>query len=69
MNCARCSRRARAAPVARLIARAARADRLAKHLQSGGDAWDELMLLAVELTGVRTLPLLRAAGAAVQAGA
>jgi DNA polymerase-3 subunit delta len=47
------------APVARLIARAARADRLAKHLQSGGDAWDELMLLAVELTGVRTLPLLR----------
>lgn len=47
------------APVARLIARAARADRLAKHLQDGGDAWDELMLLAVELTGVRTLPLLR----------
>ncbi len=47
------------APVARLIARAARADRLAKGLQDGGDAWDELMLLAVELTGVRTLPLLR----------
>jgi len=47
-------------PVARLVARAARADRLAKHLTQAGDAWDELALLAVELTGVRTLPLLRA---------
>jgi DNA polymerase-3 subunit delta len=45
--------------VARLIARAARADRLAKHLAATGDAWDELALLAVELCGLRTLPLLR----------
>jgi len=44
---------------ARLIARAARADRMAKHLLPTGDAWDELALLAVELCGVRTLPLLR----------
>lgn len=44
---------------ARLIARAARADRVAKHLSASGDAWDELALLAVELCGVRTLPLLR----------
>ena len=46
-------------PIARLIARAARADRMAKHLSVTGDAWDELALLAVELCGVRTLPLLR----------
>jgi DNA polymerase-3 subunit delta len=44
-------------PIARLIARAARADRMAKHLSVTGDAWDELALLAVELCGVRTLPL------------
>jgi DNA polymerase-3 subunit delta len=47
------------APVTRLVARAVRADRLAKHVAGAtGDAWDELMLLAVELCGVRTLPLL-----------
>lgn len=46
-------------PIARLIARAARADRLAKHLRVTGDPWDELMLLAVEMCGVRTLPLAR----------
>jgi DNA polymerase-3 subunit delta len=46
-------------PVARLIARAARADRMAKG-QLRGDAWDELALLAVEMCGVRTLPLSRA---------
>jgi DNA polymerase-3 subunit delta len=46
-------------PVARLIARASRADRMAKRLLTYGDAWDELALLAVELCGVRTLPLLR----------
>ncbi|HWW21731.1 MAG TPA: DNA polymerase III subunit delta [Steroidobacteraceae bacterium] len=43
---------------ARLIARAARADRMAKGL-SIGDAWDELALLVVEMTGKRTLPLVR----------
>lgn len=47
-------------PWARLVARAGRADRMAKGL-SAGDPWDELALLAVELTGLRTLPLLRAA--------
>jgi len=46
-------------PFARLTARAGRADRMAKGLASG-DPWDELALLAVELCGVRTLPLLRA---------
>jgi len=46
-------------PVARLIARASRADRMAKRLLSYGDAWGELALLAVELCGVRTLPLTR----------
>jgi len=45
-------------PFARLAARAGRADRMAKGL-STGDAWDELALLAVELTGLRTLPLTR----------
>lgn len=47
-------------PYARLSARAARADRMAKGLATG-DPWDELALLAVELTGTRTLPLLRLA--------
>jgi DNA polymerase-3 subunit delta len=42
--------------LARLTARAVRADRMAKGLSSG-DAWDELALLAVELCGLRTLPL------------
>jgi DNA polymerase-3 subunit delta len=45
-------------PFARLVARAARADRMAKGL-STGDAWDELALLVVEMTGKRTLPLVR----------
>jgi DNA polymerase-3 subunit delta len=44
---------------ARLTARAARADRMAKGLERG-DAWDELALLAVELCGLRPLPWLRA---------
>jgi DNA polymerase-3 subunit delta len=44
---------------ARLAARAARADRMAKGLERG-DAWDELALLAVELCGLRPLPWLRA---------
>jgi DNA polymerase-3 subunit delta len=47
------------APIARLIARAVRADRMAKG-RLRGDSWDEMALLAVELCGVRTLPLLRA---------
>lgn len=46
---------------ARLVARAARADRMAKGLASG-EVWDELALLAVELTGRPTLPLPREAG-------
>lgn len=46
-------------PMARLIARAARADRMAKG-QLSQDPWDELALLAVEMCGVRTLPLMRA---------
>jgi DNA polymerase III subunit delta len=45
-------------PMARLIARAARADRMAKG-QLPQDPWDELALLAVEMCGVRTLPLSR----------
>ncbi len=52
--------RAARPPFARLVARAGRADRMAKGL-SAGDPWDELALLAVELTGLRTLPLVRAA--------
>jgi DNA polymerase III subunit delta len=46
---------------ARLVARAARADRVAKG-QAHGDAWDELALLVVEMCGRRTLPLSRVAG-------
>jgi len=45
-------------PVARLSARASRADRMAKGLAQG-DCWDELALLVVEMTGRRTLSLLR----------
>jgi hypothetical protein len=41
------------------VLRAGRVDRMAKGL-SAGDPWDELALLAVELTGRRTLPLVRA---------
>jgi DNA polymerase-3 subunit delta len=43
-------------PFARLTLRAGRADRMAKGM-STGDPWDELALLAVELTGLRSLPL------------
>jgi len=45
-------------PFVRLVARAGRADRTAKGLIAG-DAWDELALLVVEMTGKRTLPLVR----------
>jgi len=45
-------------PMARLIARAARIDRMAKG-QAHGDAWDGLALLAAEMCGRRTLPLPR----------
>jgi DNA polymerase-3 subunit delta len=45
-------------PFARLTLRAGRADRMAKGM-SAGDPWDELALLAVELTGLRSLPLVR----------
>ncbi len=48
----------RALPMFRLVARAARADRVAKG-QAHGDAWDELSLLATEMCGRRTLPLPR----------
>lgn len=48
-------------PFARLVMRAGRADRMAKGLTKG-DAWDEMALLAVELTGLRSLPIVRAAG-------
>lgn len=46
-------------PLERLVARAARTDRLAKGLVAG-DPWDELALLAVELTGQPCLPPVRA---------
>ena len=45
-------------PRARLVARAARADRVAKG-RAHGAAWDELALLTAELCGRRTLPLPR----------
>ncbi len=48
-------------PTARLVARAARVDRLAKG-QGHGNAWDELALLVVEMCGRRTLPVPRFAG-------
>jgi len=44
--------------VARLSARASRVDRMAKGLAQG-DAWDELALLVTEMTGRRSLPLLK----------
>ncbi len=61
----RSQRNARAAAGAargygRLLARAARADRVVKG-QTRGDAWDELGLLGLELCGRFPLPLLRAA--------
>jgi DNA polymerase-3 subunit delta len=48
----------RSLPMARLVARAARADRVAKG-QAHGDAWDQLALLTAEMCGQRTLPLPR----------
>jgi DNA polymerase-3 subunit delta len=47
-------------PFARLTVRAGRADRMSKGLAQG-DVWDELALLAVEMTGKRTLALPRSA--------
>jgi DNA polymerase III subunit delta len=52
--------RAQGLPFARLAAHAGRVERMGKGL-SDGDPWDELALLAVELTGLRSLPLVRAA--------
>ena len=52
------SNRQRIVPMARLVARAARVDRVSKG-QSHGDAWDELALLCTEMCGRRTLPLPR----------
>jgi DNA polymerase-3 subunit delta len=49
----------RAPSFERLVARAGRADRVAKGQGERKDPWDELALLAVELTGRRTLPMLR----------
>ena len=47
-------------PTARLVARAAYADRVAKG-QAHGEAWDVLALLTAEMCGRRTLPLPRSA--------
>ena len=47
-------------PMARLVARATRADRCAKG-RAHGVAWDEMALLCVELCGQRTLPVPRSA--------
>jgi DNA polymerase-3 subunit delta len=59
---------ARPLPMARLVARAARADRVAKG-QAHGRVWDELALLAVELCGQRTLPLPQSAAVRYRARA
>jgi len=45
-------------PFARLSVRAGRADRMSKGLKQG-DAWDEMALLAVEMTGRPCLPIVR----------
>lgn len=45
------------APLRRLLARAGRADRVAKGL-AAGDAWDELAWLSAELCGIAVPPLL-----------
>jgi DNA polymerase-3 subunit delta len=50
------------APPLRLVRRAARIDRMIKGL-ADGDAWDELALLAAELSGIRWPSRARAAGA------
>jgi DNA polymerase-3 subunit delta len=52
--------RGRAPAFERLVARAVRADRVAKGQGDRRNPWDELALLAVELTGRRTLPMVRA---------
>jgi DNA polymerase-3 subunit delta len=52
-------RGARPVSTARLVARAALADRVAKG-QAHGQAWDVMALLVAELCGVRTLPVPRA---------
>jgi len=49
---------ARPASMARAVRRAARADRMVKG-RAAGEPWDEMMLLAAELCGRRTLPLPR----------
>jgi DNA polymerase III subunit delta len=48
---------ARPAAMARYVARAVRADRMAKG-RAFGEPWDEMALLTAELCGRRTLPLL-----------
>ena len=50
---------ARTVSMARLVARAALADRVAKG-QAHGEAWDVMALLVAEMCGLRTLPLRRA---------
>jgi DNA polymerase-3 subunit delta len=55
-------------PLARLVARATRADRCAKG-RAHGDAWDEMALLCVELCGQRTLPVPRSAALQLRARA
>jgi DNA polymerase-3 subunit delta len=55
-------------PMARLAARATRADRCIKG-RAHGVAWDEMALLSVELCGQRTLPLPRNAVLQVRARA
>jgi DNA polymerase-3 subunit delta len=53
---------ARPAAMARYVARAVRADRMAKG-RAFGEPWDEMALLTAELCGRRTLPLPRAGAA------
>lgn len=55
-------------PMARLVARATRADRCAKG-RAHGVAWDEMALLCVELCGQRTLPVPRSAALQIRARA
>jgi len=58
----------RTVPMARLVARATRADRCIKG-RAHGIAWDEMALLCVELCGQRTLPLPRNAALQLRARA
>ncbi len=48
---------ARRGPFPRLTERASRADRMIKGQIEGGDPWEEIALLAVELAGRRVLPI------------